>query len=275
MKYLALVLVPFLVFAQFRPASEISVQTEVYKPDFKNTRFEYGAYEYDVSWEGIPAGSAKFELKPEGDKYRMVASAKSASGIDIFYKLRYRAEGLLNYSYSPIRTFVTHKENSREKITDLSFNQDGTVKSIRTTKGKGTEVEEFNPNNFMLDPFSSAFLARSLSWNVGDQKTFDTFNGKTRYLITLTCESEQTMKVNGEDRKVWVIVPEVKNLNDPKKNRKLRRAEIYVTADKYREILQIKSSVFIGNVYVKLRSFKPDYSSGVQMARNNPEEWVF
>jgi hypothetical protein len=275
MKYLMVVLFPFLVVAQFRPASEISVQTEVYKPDFKNTQFEYGTYEYDASWEGIPAASATLDLKPEGGNYRLVATAKSASGIDIFYKLRYRAEGLLDYSYSPIRTFITHKENSRERIIDMTFNKDGSVRSIRTTKGKGTEVEEFNPNNFMLDPFSSALLARSLSWDVGESKTFDTFNGKTRYLITLTCESEKTMKVNGEDRKVWIIVPQVKNLNNPEKDRKLRRAEIYVTADKYREVLQIKSSVFIGNVYVKLRSFKPDYVSGVQMARSNPKEWIF
>lgn len=268
-----LVCLPSLVLAQFRPASEISIRTESYKPE--SSKFEFGSYEYEVSWEGIPAGRAHFELKPEGENYRMVATARSASGIDIFYKLRYRAEGLLTLSFTPIRTFITHKENSREKITDLTFNKDGSVKSVRTTKGKGTEVEEFNPDNFMLDPFSSAFLARSLSWKVGDSRSFDTFNGKTRYLITLRCESEKTMIVNGEERKVWVIVPEVQNLNDPTKNKKLRRAEIYVTADRYRDLLQIKSSVFIGNVYVKLKSFKPDYSSGVQMARNNPAEWVF
>ncbi len=269
------VCLPGLVFAQFRPASEISIRTESYKPDLKNARFEFGSYEYEVSWEGIPAGRAHFELKPEGEHYRMVATARSASGIDIFYKLRYRAEGLLTLSLTPIRTFITHKENSREKITDLTFSKDGTVKSVRTTKGRGTEVEEFNPDNFMLDPFSSAFLARSLSWKVGDSRSFDTYNGKTRYLITLTCESEKTMVVNGEEKNVWVIVPKVENLNDPTKNKKLRRAEIYVTADRYRDLLQIKSSVFIGNVYVKLKSFKPDYSSGVQMARNNPKEWVF
>lgn len=259
--------------AQFKPASEVSVKTEVYRPDHINTQFEYGTYEYEVSWEGIPAGRANFELKPEGDKYRMIATARSASGIDIFYKLRYRAEGLLDNSYSPIRTFITHRENSREKLVDLTFKEDGSVKSVRTTKGKNSEVEEFDPENFMLDPFSSAFLARSLSWKVGDSRSFDTFNGKTRYLITLTCESEKNMTVNGEERKVWVIVPKVQNLNDPSRNKKLRRAEIYVTADKYRDILQIKSSVFIGNVYVRLKTFKPN--QGVQMARYNPEEWSF
>ena len=56
------------------------------------------------------------------------------------------------------------------------------------------------------------------------------------------------MKVNGVDTPVWEIKPHVTKLTASKQNGKLRDATIYVTADSKREILQLKSEVFIGNV---------------------------
>lgn len=260
----------------YRPASEVKVSTPKYVPEKSEYNFQYGTYEYDVSWEGIPAATASISMTPDGNKFKMKAEARTAKGIDIFYKLRYQAEGLLGESFEPVHTLINHKENSKERITEISFDdKTGVIHSSRTRKGKGTEVETFNPENDTLDPFSSAMLARSLSWKVGQSRSFDTYNGKTRYLITLTCEDEKEMVINGEKRLVSIVVPDVKNLNDETKNKKLRRAEIYVTADSARELLQIKSQVFIGNVYVRLKSFTPYQQPQVQIASSQKTEWVF
>ena len=260
----------------YKTASSVQVSTPRYEPQKGEYNFQYGTYDYDVSWEGIPAASASITMLPDGDKYRLIAEANTASAIGIFYKLKYRAEGLIDDSFKPIRTLVTQKENSKERVTEISFDEKtGMIQATRTKKGKGTEVESFNPHNDTLDPFSSAILARSMPWKIGQSRTFDTFNGKTRYLITLTCEDEKEMTINGEQRLVSIVVPQVMNLNDETKNKKLRRAEIYVTADNAREILQIKSEVFIGNVYVRLRSFTPYQQPQMQMASSEKRDWVF
>lgn len=280
-QFLSLAILTFVTSAlaeapKYRPASEVKVSTPRYQPEKGAYNFQYGTYEYDVSWEGIPAATASISMTPDGNKFRMKAEAKTAKGIDIFYKLRYRAEGLLGESFEPVHTLINHKENSKERITEITFDdKTGEIHSTRTRKGKGTEVETFNPENDTLDPFASAMLARSLPWKVGQSRTFDTFNGKTRYLITLTCEDEKEMVINGQNRLVSIVVPEVKNLNDETKNKKLRRAEIYVTSDPARELLQIKSQVFIGNVYVRLKSFTPYQQPQVQMAASQKMEWVF
>lgn len=256
-----------------KTAPEINISTEKYIPNPSSFDFAEGRYEYDVSWSGITAASAGLDIEHMEDSYKAVASARTYSGIDLLYKLRYRAESEVTESLTPVRTVINQTENSKVKTTEISFNP-GRIHSVRTTKGKPSEIETFDSKNFTLDPFSAALLARGLDWSKGVTRSFDTYNGKTRYLITLTCEDVTSMKVNGEERKVWVIVPSVRNLNDETKNKKLRRAEIFVTADSQRELLQIKSEVFIGSVSIKLRSFTPKVSS-VQMASLPKIEWTF
>jgi Protein of unknown function (DUF3108) len=253
----------------------VHVTTPTYHPEFSDFKQSLGTYNYTTSWEGIPAASLSANVEQNGLQYRVVVTAKTYKMIDIVYKLRYRAEGVMSaVDFYPIKNTVEHKENSRDRYTEINFLPDGEVEAIRIDRKKDeTKTLKFEPNNFMLDPFSAAFLARTLNWEKGAVKQFDTFNGKSRYLITLTAEDKVQMEINNEMRDVWVIVPVVKNLTYPEQTKKLRRAEIYVTADKYRDILKIVSSVFIGSVTTKLDSFepsdKPEPGTSVARARLN------
>jgi hypothetical protein len=70
--------------------------------------------------------------------------------------------------------------------------------------------------------------------------------------------------------------PRVRNLTTTKAVEKLREAFIYVTADKFREVLKIESSVFIGSVLTELDSFVPATQphSGVQLASSANDDEV-
>lgn len=259
------------------PPDEVQITTPIYKPEPHSFEFPEGTYNYEVSWGGIPAADATISIHEEGNTYKIVATARTYSGIDIFYKLRYRAEGLISLlDLTPIKAIVDHRENSRYKSTEITFDNSGVIHSVFEKKGSDPEIREFNPRNFTLDPFSASFLARSLEWAPGVSRQFDAYNGKTRYLITLTCTDQIPMKINGEERQVWVISPKVENLTSPKRNGKLRTAKMYVTADRSRELLKIVSEVFIGSVTTKLESFTPhSVHAGVQVAAAEPQEWNF
>lgn len=253
-------LVAFPAAAEEEPtADQVQVSTPVYRPEFSQFDPPLGTYSYTVSWQGIPAATVELSVAQDEMYYRIVAQAQTYSGIDLFYKLRYRAEGLISsFDLSPVKTIIDQSENSRIKNTQITFGPDDKVFAVRSSKPRNeVKVLNFKPNNFMLDPFSAAFLARSLHWEKGATREFDCFNGKSRYLVSLTAEDRVTMKVNGQERDVWVIVPKVVNLTSKEQTKKLRRAEIYVTADKAREVLQIVSEVFIGSVSTKLVSFAP------------------
>lgn len=239
-------------------AEDIRIFTPVYQPAFGQFDPPLGNYTYKVSWQGIPAATVNVKVARDGDVYRVITRAKTYSGIDIFYRLRYRAEGLISaIDLTPIRTEIDHRENSRHKVTKINFQPDGGIRAVRYRQGEQTDDLSFNPNNFTLDPISAGFLARGIEWKVGESKKFDTFNGKSRYLITLTANALTTINVVGKNREAWEIVPKVENLTNPSSDKKLRAAKIYLSTDKSREILQIVSSVFVGSVSTTMTGFEP------------------
>jgi len=239
-------------------AQDIKIYTPVYHPKFSDFEPPLGLYTYKVAWEGIPAATVNVEVEKLNDVYKVITTAKTYSGIDIFYRLRYKAEGLISATdLTPIQTEIDQQENSTHKFTRISFESDGGIRATRYRQGEQTEDLSFKKNNFTLDPVSASFLARGVEWKVGDSKQFDTFNGKSRYLITLTATSKTTLKVNGQEREAWEITPKIENLTSPDSNKKFRSAVIFLSADKSKEILKIVSKVFVGSVSTTLIDFAP------------------
>ena len=241
-----------------KTAEEVKIKTPVYLVNSDNFEPPLGRYVYTVGWSGIPAAEATITVEQEGLNLKISSTAKTYRGIDILYKLRYRASGILSLiDYTPISSEVEHRENSKTKLTDIKFESDGSIKGSRVTVGKTPVTFDFRPENVTLDPFAASMLARGSDWSLGEEKQFDVFNGKSRYLITLKAVSEERIEVNNTERDVWVISPTVKNLINPKQSAKLREAKIYLTKDKAREILKISSEVFVGSVNSELIRFEP------------------
>lgn len=257
-------------FAEEIKVDSIIVSTPHYSVNSADFKPELGIYEYEVSWSGIPAATAYLTVAKDGLNYKVSTKVKTASAIDLFYELRYEAEGVISgVDFYPLKTNITQQENSRHKTTSIKYSPDGNVWAVHRSSTKKEPVEYFfNPENTMLEPFSAAFIARSLDWEPGITRYFDTFNGNSRYLISFTALNKINMDVNGQTREVWVIEPKVKKLNtDDYGKGKLRTAKIYITADEKREILKISSEVFIGSVNTKLESFTPLKGKGAAMAQ--------
>jgi hypothetical protein len=259
---LALFIVLLLFQAALLRAEKISpekvrISTPVYAPELSHFNPPLGQYAYTVSWNGIPAGMVELDLNRNGDDYEIKAIARTAEVIDYVYKLRFFTEATLSAeTLLPRRSFFISQENSREKRIELEFLPNGEIHSERINHRGKLESIHFYPDNFTLDPYSTAFLALSMYWEVGDKRQFDTFNGKDRYLIELTAVSRTGIIVNGRNCEAIVISPSVKKLTDtdPKK---LRKARIYISADDPREILKISSDLLIGSVDMDIVFFTP------------------
>jgi hypothetical protein len=240
-------------------AMNIKITTPLYKPQYDVFTPPLGTYTYDVSWQGIPAAEVKSTVAREGNEYRVTTSVRTLSGIDLLYKLRHKSQSVFSVeTLRPLRFTMEQRENSRDKTVDVDFSPDGPIHARRTSKG-GQDRKELtlNTENFTVDPYTAAFVARSQPWSVGETKRFDTFNGKNRYIVELTAEGLQRLEVNGVMKDVWVVNPRVVNLSNNKPHEKLRKARIFVTADKQRDIVKVQSSVFIGTVTTELVSFEP------------------
>jgi hypothetical protein len=243
------------------PPELVKITTPRYTPVTGKFKPRLGTYHYAVGWEGINAASCAVTIERAGDAYVVDASARTYSGVDLLYKLRYEAVGTISASdMSSRRLSIDHRENSRHKKIEISFAPN--LGAIHATRGLGAndpdpKVVDFAPYNFTLDPIGAVFLARSLDWQIGETRHFDVFNGKSRYFISLTALKRSTISHQGQQRPVIVITPQVRNVTTTKPRSKLREAFIYVTDDEYRDVLRIESSVFIGRVITELESFSP------------------
>ncbi len=248
-------------------AEDVKLSTPAYQANLKYFRPPLGTYHYTVSWQGIPAASATTTITREGDFYHIYATARTAKAIDLLFKLRYSSEGILSSkSFAPSKTIIDHRENSRHKNIQIDFLDNGEILTKRQSN-EDYEVIRFNTDNFTLDPFAAAMLARGLDWEVGQTRVFDTYNGKSRYLISLNCHEKTSIRLNDQDHDVWVVIPQVDKVTDRKANSKLSKAKIFVTSDERREILRIQSDVFIGSVKTELERFTP-----LTVSAENPKE---
>jgi hypothetical protein len=239
------------------PPDQIRITTPAYSPELPDFNPRQGRYIYIVSWQGIPAGTINLEFKRNTDQYEISANVRSAKAIDYVYKLRFRTKGILSAeTLMPKQSVFITNENDRKKKIELAFFPNGEIQSVYTDNRGGRESVKFNPGNFTLDPFSTAFLALSMNWEVGDKRQFDTYNGRNRYLIELTAVEKTDITVNGKTQNVIVISPGIQKLTDTD-TKKLRNARIYITADSSREILKISSDLFFGTVDVDMVDFIP------------------
>ncbi|MCI5065082.1 DUF3108 domain-containing protein [bacterium] len=261
--------VPFAV-AEEIPADQVQVSTPLYFPGDQH-RFREGTFTYEIAWQGIPAAEAEISVKQTNGMYEVLIAARTNKVVDVFYKLRYAAAASLSAEdFTPGYLFIDQRENSRVTKASLAFSGDGRVRShLSKRKSSGNQFKDYDflADNYTLEPLSAAFLARSLDWEVGQEREFDTFDGKSRYLITLRCVDEVEVEVNGQTRPVWIVEPNLRNLTKDEDSKKLKKALLYVTADEHRDILQVKSEVFVGQVTTKLRSFRPLPDSPVQIAQ--------
>ena len=256
----------------------VKVSTPLYAAQTNKFRPRLGTYEYTVSWQGIPAASCTLTVAERNGKYQIEAAARTYSGVDLLYRLRYVATGTLDASTMQSESLViNHDENSRHKNIEMHFEDSG--EKITAVRSKGPEDPDkkhvsFEPNNMTLDPIGAAFLARTLPWEVGQSRDLDVFNGKSRYFITLTAVEKTSVMHQGELRKVIVITPRVRNLSTTKPRSKLREAFIYVTDDEQHEVLKIVRSVFLGSVTTEMESFIPaeNQSSTVLARASNSDE---
>lgn len=236
---------------------QVHLVTPYYQPKYTKFKPPLGSYTYKVSWQGIPAAFVTIEVDRDGLNYKFGTKVRTNSAIDIFYKLRYQAQSEIStLNFQPVKSFYESRENSRFQRADLIFSPEGEITSLYKKNDRDLKVLKFNPNNVTLDPFSAAFIACSLDWKVGDTRVFDTFNGKSRYLIELKAIDKRKINVAGEEREAWLISPSVEKLGG-KPHSKLRQAEIFVSADNKHEILQINSKVFVGTVKTRLMEYKP------------------
>lgn len=247
--------------AEYIPPDQVKVSTATYKPHA--TQFAKGRYSYEVAWQGIRVADAEIIVHDRmddkvGHTYRVQAIARTRKGIDLLYSLHHRSESVFGLeTLKPLRFRSEQNEKRRQSWREVIFEDDGKVVARSSNTRQEISDYEFYPQNQMLDPITAAFLARGLPIEVGHKVDFDVFNGKHRFLITFEIEARETLNLQGVPRAAFRVKPNVRRLTEQGVEKKLRSATIWISDDSAREILRIRSEVFVGAVSLDLTGFTP------------------
>jgi hypothetical protein len=261
---------------EYIPPQDMVVTTDPIEIVDKN--LPLGSYTYSLGWQGIEVGESTLTITKETNEsgkevLKVSAEAKTGKVIDVFYRLRHISTAFIDpETFTPFKFITEQKENSRKKKRIVTYEADGSIKSERWgSKGKKEDIQ-FKSNNYTLDPITAAVVAKSTKIEVGKKVRLDVFNGKHRFLITFNVLSEETVEINGEKRSAFKVEPQVVRLTNTKPEKRLKKAYLWISNDKKREILKLESKVWVGSVAAKLKGFKPEVKAETKTSIKQDQE---
>lgn len=225
----------------------------------KNAPFLPGEkLKYVLRWENIPAGEARFEIRPTADingaeAYHFIMTTKTRGFVDVFFKLRervdaYAEKGLTrSLGYKKRQTEGKHKRDIR-----VSFdwpNRKAQYSNFGRTRPPIDLVQG------CLDPLSAFYYTRmALSSNRLHIKRAVT-DGKRTFVGQATMEGRETITLsNGKTYDTYRVIPAMGVMGGVFEKNKDAQIYIWVTADDKCIPVRIKSKLAIGHFIGELIS---------------------
>lgn len=205
---------------------------------------------YDLKWTIIKAGEATLEVLPienvEGSKaYHFVMTARSTPFLDVFYKVRDRIDA---YTDIKMTRSVFYKKKQREGRThrDIQVRFDWERKEAHYTNfGKKRDPLSLMPGAF--DPLSAFYFIRlsNLRENMVIERPVT--DGKKCVIGRAKVVGREKIKVGERTYDTWLIEPELEHVGGVFEKSKDAKIQLWVSADKWKIPIRIKSKVVVGS----------------------------
>jgi len=217
----------------------------------KNEAFQVGEYlEFAIGWKFFKAGTATMSVEDtvwnkSRPCYHIKTTANSSSVIDVFYKVRDRVESIVD----------------REGIFPWKFKKhlrEGHFRRDRYTTFDPFHNLAFVKNDTVIIPpyvqdiLSSFYYVRTLPLQVGKHFDIENISDKKVYPLRVLVHRKERVKVPAGKFDCLVVEPVLRG--EGLFNQK-GRLTIWMTDDKRKIPVMMKSEIFIGTVDVKLKKY--------------------
>jgi hypothetical protein len=210
-----------------------------------------------LKWTIIPAGESVLEVLPmetlDGVKtYHFLMTAESNAFIDTFYKVRDRIDAYTN-------TEMTHSVLYKKKQREGNSHRDVIVKfDWQNKKAQYTNLNERRPPIDIMpgsfDPLSAFYFVRFFDFQKTSKIERPVTDGKKCIIGRLSVIKRETLKLNSGTYDTYLIEPELKHIGGVFEKSKDAKIQLWVTADKRRIPVKIKSKVVVGSFVGELVS---------------------
>ena len=212
---------------------------------------------FRLSWSFIPAGEAVLEVKPtktiDGiEAYHFVLTAKSNPFVDVFYKVRDRIDAYvdLNMTRSLLYKKEQHEGSTKRDVmvhfnwanhTAQYFNFSKMEKTITIMTGS-------------FDPLSVFYYSRLLALKVDEMITSPVTDGKKCIIGKAKIVKKEKISLANGTHDAYLLEPELKHIGGVFEKSEGAKIQLWVSADRRRIPLKIKSKVVVGSFVGELVS---------------------
>lgn len=213
---------------------------------------------FQAKWGFIPAGEAVLEILPietlDGVRsYHFVMTAKTYPYIDLFYKFRERIDAYTDLQMTRSLLYRLKKEGKKKKQVLVNFNWDR-QEAQYSNFGEKRKPISVMPGSF--DPLSVFYAFRLHDLKENKVLKNPVTDGKKCVMGKATVLKRETIKVVSGTYDTYLVVPELAHLGGVFEKAKNAKIEIWVTADKRRIPVKIKSKVVVGSFVGELISIE-------------------
>jgi hypothetical protein len=212
---------------------------------------------FQLRWTIIPAGESTLEVLPmetiNGIKaYHFLLTAESNAFVDVFYKVRDRIDAYVNVDVSN-SILYKKKQNEGKSHRDIVVKFDWQNQKAQYTNFK----EKLAPIDILpgsFDPLSAFYFIRLVDFKGKSTIERPITDGKECIIGRLSVIKRETIHVKSGTYDTYLIEPEIKHIGGVFEKSKNAKIQLWVTADKRKIPVKIKSKVVVGSFVGELVS---------------------
>jgi hypothetical protein len=212
-----------------------------------------------VRWAFIPAGEIQLEILPfevvNGVKsYHFAMTARTYPLVDPFYKVRDLVDAYTDADMTHSLLYKKKQEGKSKRNIVVHF--DWKKKEAQYSNfNEQREPVSISPGSF--DPLSVFYAFRLFELKEGMKIKASVTDGKKLVSGEATVLKKEKIYVADEWYETYLVEPDLKHIGGIFKKSKDAKLRIWVTADKRRMPIKIKSKVAVGSFVAELISYEP------------------
>jgi Protein of unknown function (DUF3108) len=217
---------------------------------------------FELKWTVVSAGEASLEVKPYKkvngqDAYHFMMRAKTNRFLDRIYKVRDRIDGYTDLDITRSVFFAKRqREGKTKKNVVVKFDWDAsTAQYTEFIKQSKKKPIHLMPGAF--DPLSIFYHTRMLALQIGEDMQRPVTDGKKCVMGKAKVIRREKITVPAGEFDTFLMVPDLQHVGGVFKKSKNATIELWVTADKRRLPVKLKSEVIVGSFTGELISYTP------------------
>lgn len=207
---------------------------------------------YELSWTGIPVGTASQEITEDGTTRKIVSTARSNDWLSTFFPVEDRIESSYDRNRGPFPGLARHyrlktREGSRRRDREIFFEQERGVAHFRDNL-KGHKADIAIPAD-TIDVYGSFYYIRYLPLEVGKSPSVNILDSKRQRRIAVRVLRKERIKTVFGELDTIVIQPMVasEGVFEGKGT-----VHIWLTDDERRIPVRARTKVSVGSVTATL-----------------------